>query len=74
MQEHRIDVGSFRLRYLMSGDSGPSLVLLHGVGENALDWCWMLPALAGDHRVYAPDLPGSRGGAGPQADYSPACF
>jgi pimeloyl-ACP methyl ester carboxylesterase len=50
------------------------LVLLHGVGDNALDWQWVIPALAHSHRVYAPDLPGSGGSVKPDVDYSPAFF
>ena len=61
------------LRYLSAGE-GPSLVLLHGAGDNSLDWRWVLPALARKHRVYAPDLPGSPDSARPAADYSPAFF
>jgi pimeloyl-ACP methyl ester carboxylesterase len=49
-------------------------VLLHGAGDNALDWRWVMPALAATHRVYAPDLPGSPDSARPPADYSPAFF
>jgi 2-hydroxy-6-oxonona-2,4-dienedioate hydrolase len=49
-------------------------VLLHGAGDNSLDWRWVLPALARKHRVYAPDLPGSPDSARPAADYSPAFF
>lgn len=62
------------IRYLTAG-TGPPLVLLHGAGDNALDWKWVLPALARTHRVYAPDLPGSPQSARPAAsDYSPAFF
>jgi 2-hydroxy-6-oxonona-2,4-dienedioate hydrolase len=61
-------------RYLMAGE-GPPLLLLHGVGDNALDWRWVMPTLARHHRVYAPDLPGSGASAKPAADrYSPAFF
>ena len=50
-------------------------MLLHGVGDNALDWRWVMPTLARDHRVYAPDLPGSGASAKPAANrYSPAVF
>jgi 4,5:9,10-diseco-3-hydroxy-5,9,17-trioxoandrosta-1(10),2-diene-4-oate hydrolase len=49
-------------------------VLLHGAGDNSLDWRWVLPALARTHRVYAPDLPGSDDSAKPAVDYSPAFF
>src|SRR5215216_5991502 len=61
------------IRYLTAGE-GPALLLLHGAGDNALDWRWVLPALARTHRVYAPDLPGSPDSARPVADYSSAFF
>lgn len=74
MEERSIDVGGLPTRYLTAGE-GPPLVLLHGVGDNALDWRWVMPALARAHRVYAPDLPGSGGSArSVDADYSPAFF
>jgi 2-hydroxy-6-oxonona-2,4-dienedioate hydrolase len=49
-------------------------VLLHGAGDNSLDWRWVIPDLAATHRVYAPDLPGSPDSARPDAAYSPAFF
>jgi len=49
-------------------------VLLHGAGDNSLDWRWVIPDLATTHRVYAPDLPGSPDSARPAAEYSPAFF
>ncbi len=74
LQEHSIYVEGLPIRYLAAGE-GPPLVLLHGVGDNALDWAWVMPALARTHRVYAPDLPGSAGSARPKGDdYSPASF
>jgi len=73
IEERHIDVEGYRVRYLTAGE-GPSLVLLHGVGDNAFDWRWVMPALARTHHVYAPDLPGSGGSAKPPADYSPAFF
>ncbi|NIR78001.1 MAG: alpha/beta fold hydrolase, partial [Gemmatimonadetes bacterium] len=36
---------------------GPPLVLLHGPGESAVNWRWVLPELMESHRVVAPDLP-----------------
>jgi pimeloyl-ACP methyl ester carboxylesterase len=73
-EERRIDVGGLTTRYLTAGTTGPPLILLHGVGDNALDWQWVLPTLARTHRVYAPDLPGSGGSTKPDVDYSPAFF
>ena len=77
IEERHIDVGGLPTRYLRAGTTGPPLVLLHGVGDNAFDWQWVMPALASTHRVYAPDLPGSGGSAKPLGtnnDYSPAFF
>jgi pimeloyl-ACP methyl ester carboxylesterase len=68
-----VEVEGLPIRYLTAGE-GPPLVLLHGAGDNALDWRWVMPDLAATHRVYAPDLPGSPSSARPAADYSPAFF
>ena len=76
-EEQRTEVEGLPTRYLSAGTTGPPLVLLHGVGDNAFDWHWVMPALASTHRVYAPDLPGSGGSAKPldtDYDYSPAFF
>jgi pimeloyl-ACP methyl ester carboxylesterase len=73
VEEHKLEVAGLPARYLTAG-TGPSLVLLHGAGDNALDWRWVMPHLAVTHRVYAPDLPGSPESARPAADYSPAFF
>jgi 4,5:9,10-diseco-3-hydroxy-5,9,17-trioxoandrosta-1(10),2-diene-4-oate hydrolase len=73
VDERNIEVDGLPIRYLTAG-AGPPLVLLHGAGDNALDWRWVMPTLAATHRVYAPDLPGSPDSARPAADYSPAFF
>ena len=53
VEEQEIEVEGLPTRYLMAGE-GPPLLLLHGVGDNALDWRWVMPALAPTHCVYAP--------------------
>jgi pimeloyl-ACP methyl ester carboxylesterase len=73
VEERRIEVDGLSTRYLAAGE-GPPMVLLHGAGDNALDWRWVIPTLATTHQVYAPDLPGSPDSARPAADYSPAFF
>ena len=73
-EERYVDVNGLPTRYLRAGTTGPPLVLLHGVGDSALDWRWVMPTLAGTHRVYAPDLPGSGGSIKSDVDYSPAFF
>jgi pimeloyl-ACP methyl ester carboxylesterase len=71
-EEHHIDVGGLPTRYPRAGTTGPPLVLLHGAGDNALDWQWVMPTLARTRRVYAVDLPGSGDSVKPDVDYSPA--
>jgi pimeloyl-ACP methyl ester carboxylesterase len=66
-------VGGRPVRYLMAGE-GPPLVLLHAPGDNALDWSWVLPALARDRCVYAPYLPGISGDGRILEDPSPPFF
>ena len=73
IEERNVEVDGLPIRYLSAG-TGPPLVLLHGAGDNALDWRWVMPALATAHCVYAPDLPGTPDSARPTADYSPAFF
>ncbi len=73
-EECYVDVNGLPTRYLRAGTMGPPLVLLHGVGDSALDWQWAMPTLARTHRVYVPDLPGSGGTIKSDVDYSPAFF
>jgi pimeloyl-ACP methyl ester carboxylesterase len=69
--EQTIQIDGILTRYLAAG-SGPPLVLLHGAGDNARDWSYVLPLLGRSHRVLAPDLPGYSPGSSPGTDYSPA--
>ena len=73
VEEQKIEVDGLPTRYLTAG-TGPPLVLLHGAGDNALDWRWVMPHLSATHLVYAPDLPGAPDSARPAADYSPGFF
>ena len=73
VEEHNVEIEGLPIRYLAAGE-GPPLILLHGAGDNALDWRRVMPTLAATHLVYAPALPGSPDSARPAADYSPAFF
>jgi pimeloyl-ACP methyl ester carboxylesterase len=73
VEERNIEVDGLPIRYVTAG-TGPPLVLLHGAGDNALDWRWVMPDLATAHRVYAPNLPGSPNSVRPFANHSPAFF
>jgi hypothetical protein len=73
IETQTVEVDGLPIRYLTVGE-GPPLMPLHGAGDNALDWQWVLPDLGATHRIYAPDLPGSPDSARPTIDYSPAFF
>jgi pimeloyl-ACP methyl ester carboxylesterase len=56
-----IELDSLRLRYLEAGDpEAQTIVLLHGGGLDSaeLSWRTVMPALAKDFHVVAPDFPG----------------
>jgi 2-hydroxy-6-oxonona-2,4-dienedioate hydrolase len=69
--ERTIRVDGVLTRYLSAG-TGPPLLLLHGAGDNARDWSYVLPLLGRSYRVLAPDLPGYSPGSAPANDHSPA--
>ena len=41
IETHNIEIDGLPIRYLAVGE-GPPLVLLHGAGDNALDWRWVM--------------------------------
>jgi pimeloyl-ACP methyl ester carboxylesterase len=55
---HFVDVANGRLFVRTSGDSGPALLLIHGLGGSGAHWQPQLAALGGSCRVVAPDLRG----------------
>ena len=52
-----LDVAPHRWHVQVAGD-GPTLLLIHGAGGATHSWRDLLPILARDFRVVAPDLPG----------------
>jgi pimeloyl-ACP methyl ester carboxylesterase len=56
VRERRLELAGTSTAVLEGGD-GPPIVLLHGPGESAANWRWVIPGLAETHRVIAPDLP-----------------
>ncbi len=57
-EEHYIKIGGINTRYWTAGDTGPNVVLIHGVGRFLKEWRPSFDALAAHYRVYALDLPG----------------
>lgn len=68
LTERRLTAAGLSTAVLEGGD-GPPLVLLHGPGESAVNWRWVVPDLVRTHRVVAPDLP-AHGATGT----NPACL
>ncbi len=54
----------------LTGGEGPPIVLLHGDGDSPAVWQRVFPALAREHRVFAPGLPGHSDTDKPRIDYS----
>jgi haloacetate dehalogenase len=57
-----------RMHYLLDGD-GPPLVLLHGWPQTSYMWRLVIPALAEQHTVLAPDLRGYGQSEAPAGGY-----
>jgi pimeloyl-ACP methyl ester carboxylesterase len=66
-------VGDVRLHYVTAGDeSDPPVVLFHGWPQTWYEWRRVLPALAENHRVVAPDLRGLGDSTRPMEGYDKA--
>ncbi|MDP9433867.1 MAG: alpha/beta hydrolase [Actinomycetota bacterium] len=63
VRTQHVQVDGRAVEYLVAG-AGPVVVLLHGDGETARDWQWVMPGLAAaGHHVLALSLPGHGGSA-----------
>jgi len=51
------DIDGVRMHYVKGG-KGPLVYLVHGFGQTWYEWHQLLPELAKNHTVVAPDLPG----------------
>ncbi len=70
-QDRCIKVSGLNIRYWTVGDKGPGVVLIHGLGGSADIWMHNVQALASQHRLYIPDLPGFGGSDQPGPSFSP---
>jgi pimeloyl-ACP methyl ester carboxylesterase len=64
-----IELHGHRVAYRSAG-SGPVIVLVHGITSTSATWERVMPALAKQFTVIAPDLLGHGGSAKPRGDYS----
>jgi pimeloyl-ACP methyl ester carboxylesterase len=66
-------IHGYRRAFIKAG-SGPAVLLIHGIGDSADSWLDIIPALARDYTVIAPDLLGHGQSDKPRADYSIAAY
>ncbi len=71
-RQHRA-IHGYRRAFIKAG-SGPAVLLIHGIGDSADSWLDIIPGLARDHTVIAPDLLGHGQSDKPRADYSIAAY
>jgi pimeloyl-ACP methyl ester carboxylesterase len=70
VEEHSMTVNGVELHYFEAGaGNGTPVVLLHGYGETSHMWLPLMPALARNHTVIAPDLPGAGASGIPAGGY-----
>ncbi len=58
------------VRYARAGDTGPVVVLVHGIASRAAQWHQVMTLLGEGYQVIAPDLLGHGLSAKPRGDYS----
>src|SRR5215210_890142 len=69
-RQAEITLHGHRVSYREAGDSGPVVLLIHGITGCAKQWDDVMPMLAERYRVIAPDLLGHGESAKPRGDYS----
>jgi len=70
LQEKFVDIDGSKIRYLESGSSKKTLVLIHGLGASCERWEKVLPILENDFQVIVPDLIGFGYSDKPTVDYT----
>ena len=69
----RVTIHGHEVSYRLGGE-GPVVLLIHGMAGSSRTWRDVMPLLARDHTVLAPDLLGHGESAKPMGDYSLGAF
>lgn len=70
---HRVEevtLHGHRVKYRTAGESGPVILLVHGITGSSLQWAPVIDLLESDFTVIAPDMLGHGESAKPRGDYS----
>ena len=70
MKEKFVEINGNKIRYLESGSSKKTLVLVHGLGASSERWQYVLPFFEKEFHVLVPDLIGFGYSDKPIADYT----
>jgi len=70
IRQEEIKAYGHQVSFKLAGDSGPVLVLIHGITGSSAQWEPVMPLLAERFTVVAPDLLGHGESAKPRGDYS----
>ncbi len=54
-ERKQVEILGQKIYYTEAGSAGPTVILLHGLGGDATNWAFTIPALAKNYRVLAPD-------------------
>jgi pimeloyl-ACP methyl ester carboxylesterase len=65
-----LSIHGHEVAYRMAGDADDAILLIHGMAGSSETWRHVMPALAKDHVVIAPDLPGHGASSKHAGDYS----
>ena len=74
VDEKFLHVDGYKIRYLESGDSKNTLLLIHGLGASAERWSNVIPLFSDQYRVIVPDLIGFGQSDKPATDYTMSFF
>ncbi|AFS82948.1 alpha/beta fold hydrolase [Candidatus Nitrosopumilus sediminis] len=74
VEEKFLKIDGNKIRYLESGHSKKTVVLLHGLGASAERWLNVLPYFSKNYHVIVPDLIGFGLSDKPHIDYTPELF
>ncbi len=74
VEEKFLQIDGNKIRYLESGNSKKTLVLIHGLGASAERWEQVIPLFSDDFRVIVPDLIGFGYSDKPLVDYTTEFF
>jgi pimeloyl-ACP methyl ester carboxylesterase len=73
-EDQYVKAGAINTRYWVAGNQENCIILIHGLGASAEIWLHNIAALAKDHTVFVPDLPGFGRSEQPPPSFYPSDY